>query len=117
VHLPAFSRFRTASAYYAVRAHESVHATGAPSRLARNLEGRFGSEAYAVEELIAELGAAFLCADLDLAGERRPDHAGYVNSWLEVLGADNRAIFAAAAKAQGAADWMHAHTSAALRVG
>jgi len=107
IHLPPFSRFRDAEAYYATRGHESIHATGAPHRLVRNLTGRFGSEAYAVEELIAELGAAFLCADLGLSPEPRPDHAGYIASWLKVLRSDTRAIFTAAGMAQAAVDWLH----------
>ncbi len=106
--MPAFPAFRDAVAYYATLAHEVTHATGHASRCARDLKGRFGEEAYAAEELIAELGAAFLCADLALAPEPRPDHAAYVASWLKVLRGDKRAIFTAAAKAQQAADWMHA---------
>lgn len=112
VHLPPFERFGDANAYYATRGHESVHATGAPARLDRDLSGRFGSEAYAMEELVAELGAAFLCADLGLSAEPRPDHAGYIASWLKVLKADNRAVFTAAGKAQAALDWLHAQQAA-----
>jgi antirestriction protein ArdC len=107
VHLPEFGLFKDANAYYATRGHESVHATGAKHRLDRDLSGRFGSEAYAVEELIAELGAAFLCADLSLSPEPRADHAGYIQSWLKVLKNDARAIFTAAGKAQQAVDWLH----------
>ncbi|MGA0602974.1 ArdC family protein [Caulobacter sp. KR2-114] len=106
--LPPFAAFRDAIAYYAVRAHESIHATGAPHRLDRDLTGRFGSEAYAFEELIAELGAAFICADLALTPEPRPDHAHYLASWVQVLQDDPRAIFTAAGHAQTAADWLHA---------
>ena len=87
--------------------HEATHWTGAKARLDRDLSGRFGSEAYAAEELVAELGAAFLCADLELTNQPRPDHAAYVASWLKVLKADSRAIFTAAAKAQEAADYLH----------
>ena len=108
VQMPAFPAFRDAVAYYATLAHEMTHATGHASRCARDLKGRFGEEVYAAEELIAELGAAFLCADLALAPEPRPDHAAYVASWLKVVRGDKRAIFTAAAKAQQAADWMHA---------
>ncbi|MGE3819747.1 MAG: ArdC family protein [Isosphaeraceae bacterium] len=74
IQLPPFGAFRDA-AYYATLAHEATHWTGHPSRLDRDLSGRFGSHAYAAEELIAELGAAFLCAHLGLANEPRPDHA------------------------------------------
>ena len=113
IRMPDFGLFRDAVAYYATLAHEATHWAGHPSRCARDLTGRFGSEAYAAEELVAELGAAFLCADLQLAAEPRPDHAQYVASWLKVLRGDKRAIFTAAAKAQTAADWMHARRGAA----
>lgn len=106
IHLPPFAQFTDANAYYAVRSHESVHATGAPHRLDRDLSGRFGAQAYAMEELVAELGAAFLCAALGVSPEPRPDHAGYIQSWLKVLSRDTRAIFTAAGRAQAAADWL-----------
>jgi len=113
VHLPVFGLFKDANAYYATRGHESVHATGAKHRLDRDLSGRFGSQSYAVEELVAELGAAFLCADLGLSPEPRLDHAGYIESWLKVLKGDTRAIFTAAGKAQAAVDWLHGRQPAA----
>jgi antirestriction protein ArdC len=69
---------------------------------------RFGYEGYAIEELVAELGAALLCADLDLTLEPREDHAAYIANWLDVLKADNRAIFTAASHAQRAADFIKA---------
>jgi antirestriction protein ArdC len=68
---------------------------------------RFGSEAYAVEELVAEVGAAFLCTDLELALEPREDHASYIAPWLKVLSADNRAVFTAATHAQRAAEFIN----------
>ena len=108
IQIPPFELFKEATAYYATLAHEHVHWTAAPQRLNRNLTGRFGSEAYAAEELIAELGAAFLCADLGLANEPRPDHAAYVQNWLTVMRNDKRAIFTAASKAQAAVDWINA---------
>ena len=113
IRMPPFPAFRDAVAYYATLAHEATHLTGHPSRCSRDLLGRFGEEAYAAEELVAELGAAFICADLALAPEPRPDHAAYAASWLKVLRGDKRAIFTAAAKAQQAADWMHARQPAA----
>jgi len=89
-------------------AHETTHWTAHESRLARDLgTKRFGSEGYAIEELVAELGAAFLCADLDLTLEPREDHAAYIANWLDVLKADNRAIFTAASHAQRAADFIN----------
>ena len=113
VRMQPFPAFRDAVAYYATLAHEATHLTGHASRCNRDLRGRFGEEAYAAEELVAKLGAAFLCADLELTPEPRPDHAAYVASWLKVLRGDKRAIFTAAAKAQQAADWMHARQPAA----
>src|ERR1019366_3861370 len=111
VQMPPFETFRDAGSYYATLLHELTHWTGHSSRLARDLRNRFGDEAYAAEELIAELGAAFLCADLGIALEPREDHASYLAVWLKVLRADSRAIFTAAAQAQRAADYLHALNS------
>jgi antirestriction protein ArdC len=86
---------------------------GHETRLHRDLTHRFGSAAYAAEELVAELGAAFLCAVLGLAVEPRADHAQYIQSWLKVLHEDTRAIFTAASKAQQAVDWLHDPANAA----
>ena len=106
VQMPHFADFRTAEGYYGVLGHEAAHWTGHPSRLARDLTGRFGSAAYAAEELVAELGAAFTVAALGLSAGPRPDHARYVAHWLDLLRADRRAVFTAASKAQAAADWL-----------
>lgn len=107
VHMPPFEAFQDPEAYYAVLAHELVHWTGHSTRLDRDLTlGRFGDEAYAREELVAELGAAFVCADLGLRLEPRPDHAAYIASWLRVLRSDTRAIVAAAAHAERAAGFL-----------
>jgi antirestriction protein ArdC len=100
-------------AFYAIQFHELTHWTGHPSRVNRDLSGRFGDDAYAMEELVAELGAAFLCADLGVTNVPRPDHAAYVASWLKVLRSDTRAIFTAAAKAHAAVEYLATmHTSA-----
>ena len=107
IQMPPFEAFRDAVSYYATLSHEATHWTGVKSRLDRDLSGRFGSEGYAAEELVAELGAAFLCGSLGLANEPRPDHAAYITSWLKILRGDNRAIFTAAAKAQQAADHLY----------
>ena len=104
--LPQHAQFRDLESYYAVLAHELVHWTGAKHRLDRRLDGRFGDAAYAFEELIAELGAAFLAAHLGLSIEPRPDHAVYIASWLKVLKSDPKAILTAASKAQQAADYL-----------
>jgi antirestriction protein ArdC len=107
IQMPPFESFDDADSYYATLAHEFVHWTGNKARLGRDFCGyRFGSEGYAVEELVAELGAAFLCADLELALEPREDHACYIATWLKVLAADNRALFTAAWHAQRAAEFM-----------
>jgi antirestriction protein ArdC len=107
IQLPPFALFKETAAYYATLGHECIHWSGAPHRLNRDLKGRFGAEAYAAEELVAELGAAFLCTNLGIANEPRPDHAAYVKNWLAVLRNDKRAVFTAASKAQAAVDWMH----------
>jgi len=107
IQMPPFEAFRDAVAYFATLGHECVHLTGHRSRLDRNLTGRFGSHAYAAEELICELGASFLCADLALTPEPREDHAAYLANWLTVLKNDKRAIFTAAAHAERAAAFLH----------
>jgi antirestriction protein ArdC len=112
VHMPPFEAFRDAFGYYATFLHELTHWTGHGTRLARNLRNRFGDEAYAAEELIAEVGSAFLCADLGITLEPRDDHASYLAFWLKLLRSDSRAIFTAAAHAQRAADFLHAQSAA-----
>jgi antirestriction protein ArdC len=108
IQMPAFEAFRSGSAYYGTLAHEACHWTRHPSRLDRDFgRKRWGDEGYAMEELVAELGAAFLCADLGLAPRIREDHAPYIASWLKVLKQDKRAIFTAASHAQKAADYLH----------
>lgn len=92
--------------WYGTLLHELTHWSGAPHRLDRDLSGRFGDQAYAMEELVAELGAAFLCAELGLAAMPRPDHAAYLANWLTVLKADKKAIFTAASAASRAADFL-----------
>jgi len=92
--------------WYATLLHELVHWSGADHRLARTFGKRFGDDAYAMEELVAELGSAFLCGDLGLSTSPRPDHASYLASWLKVLKADNRAIFTAASAAAKAAEFL-----------
>jgi antirestriction protein ArdC len=108
VRMPPFARFRSAEAFYSTSFHELAHATSHKSRLDRRLDTRFGSKAYAAEELIADICSGFLMADLGFAHGARPETAAYLASWLECLKTDSRAIFTAAAKAQAAADWMHA---------
>jgi antirestriction protein ArdC len=106
IQMPDFGQFKSSNGFYSTLAHELTHWTGAKHRLDRQLGNRFGSEAYAMEELVAELGAAFTCARLELKTEPRLDHAPYIASWLKALRSDPRAIFTAATKAQDAADYL-----------
>lgn len=103
-----------AESYYGTMLHELVHWTGKAERCNRDFSGRFGTEAYAFEELVAELGAAFLSADLLVRSDPRPDHAQYIKSWLEVLKGDKRAVFTAASKAEQAAGFLAALQPGAL---
>jgi antirestriction protein ArdC len=106
VYMPGFDQFSDPVNYYSVLAHECTHWTSHASRCDRQLGKRFGDAAYAVEELIAELGSAYTMARLELELAPRPDHAQYIQSWLKVLKSDKRAIFTAASKAQQAADFL-----------
>ncbi|MDP9592087.1 UNVERIFIED_ORG: antirestriction protein ArdC [Shinella zoogloeoides] len=117
IQLPPFETFRDAESYYATLAHEGTHWTKHKNRLDRDLgRKRWGDEGYAAEELVAELGAAFLCADLGITPEVREDHAAYIGNWLTILKGDKRAIFTAAAHAQRAVDFLHAFSSDAGQV-
>jgi antirestriction protein ArdC len=105
--MPEKEAFVDGPAYYSTLAHEVTHWTGAPTRLHREFGKRFGDQAYAFEELVAELGSAFLCAHLGLSPEDpRPDHVGYLAGWLKVLKHDKRAIFTAASSAQKACSFI-----------
>lgn len=104
VQVPPQPAFRQQIDYYRTALHELTHWTGHSSRLGRDQSGRFGSPDYAREELVAELGAAFLCAALSIKPTVR--HADYIGSWLDVLRGDNRAIFRAASRASKAADFL-----------
>lgn len=95
-----------AVSFYSTLCHELTHWSGSKTRLSRDLSGRFGTEAYAMEELVAELGAAFLCSDLGLTPEPRIDHARYIKTWLTVLKSDKKAVFTAASKASEASNWL-----------
>ncbi len=107
VQMPPFETFRDAESYYATLAHEMTHWTRHEKRLNREFgRKRWGDEGYAAEELVAELGSAFLSADLGLTPEPREDHASYIAHWLTVLKNDNRAIFTAAAHAERACGFL-----------
>jgi len=109
IQMPPFEAFRDAESYYATLGHEATHWTRAPSRLDRDFgRKRWGDEGYSREELVAELGSAFLAADLGLYLEPREDHAAYIASWIEVLQNDKRVIVSAAAHAERAVKFLHA---------
>jgi len=108
VQMPPFEFFKDRESYYATLSHECTHWTRHSSRLDRDFgRKKWGDEGYAMEELVAELGSAFLSADLGLRPEVMEDHAAYIGSWLKVLKEDKRAIFSAAAHAQRAAEFLH----------
>ncbi|MGB9154080.1 MAG: zincin-like metallopeptidase domain-containing protein [Alphaproteobacteria bacterium] len=109
IQIPQREAFKDTESYYATILHESTHWTKHENRLNRNF-GRlkWGDEGYAKEELVAEIGAAFLCADLGITPEIREDHAAYIESWLKALQNDRKLIFTAAAHASRAVDFMKA---------
>lgn len=111
VQVPPQPAFPNQIDYYRTALHELGHWTGHRSRLDRDQSGGFGSAAYAREELCAEMASAFLCAALGIVPTVR--HADYIGSWLQVLRADNRAVFKAASQASKAADYLLALTGAA----
>jgi antirestriction protein ArdC len=107
IHLPHRHQFDQPGNYYSTAAHEHVHWTGQYDRLDRDLSGRFGDNAYGAEELVAELGAAFWCAQFGLEQATRDDHAAYLGDWLRLLESDARALVAACGHAQRAVDLLN----------
>ncbi|MEZ5692252.1 MAG: zincin-like metallopeptidase domain-containing protein [Altererythrobacter sp.] len=104
-----FTGTETSSAtegWYSTLLHELTHWSGASHRMDRAFGQRFGDDAYAMEEMVAELGAAFLCGDLGITAEPRPDHAAYIDHWLRILKDDRKAIFTAASAANKAAEYL-----------
>lgn len=110
IRIPDPGAFDSAAGYYATALHELVHWTGHPTRLDRQLGHRFGDAAYACEELVAEMGGAFLCAACGIDGKLQ--HAEYIGDWLKVLKGDKRAVFTASTKAQQAVDWLESKVGA-----
>ena len=102
IHLPPREAFINPEAFYSTALHEICHSSGHKSRLNRDFSGRFGTEAYAFEELIAELGSAFLNADLGIIASTLQDHADYLVSWVKILKDNKKAILTAAAQASKA---------------
>lgn len=107
IRLPHLDQFDRPADYYSTSAHEHTHWTGHASRLARDLSGRFGDRSYGAEELVAELGAAFWCAQFGLGQATRHDHAAYLGDWLTILSADPRALLSACSHAQRAIDLLN----------
>lgn len=110
--MPEFADFHTSDDYYSTLAHELCHATGHVDRLARPSLISTKREDYAREELVAELGAAFISGAIGIKLHDREDHAAYLANWLQTLRSDKRAIFTAATQAQAAADWLLARMGA-----
>ena len=104
--LPERARFASSANFYHVVMHELAHSTGHPSRLAREFGARFGDDAYAFEELVAELGAAFCLARIGLDEGQLEYHASYLESWVRVLKRDRNAIFTAAGQAGRAFSYL-----------
>jgi antirestriction protein ArdC len=104
INLPMKENFKDPQAYYGVALHELTHWTGHPNRLHREFGKRFGDQAYAFEELVAEMGAAFLCVSCGIPYTTR--HSDYIGDWVQVLKDHKRAIFTASAKAQAAMDFI-----------
>lgn len=108
IQIPPFASFKTAHDFTTTLCHEAIHWTKKESRLNRDFgREKWGDAGYAREELVAEIGSAFLAADFGLEFEPRPDHASYIATWLTVLNNDKRAIFQAASHAQKAAQYLH----------
>ncbi|MCK8491760.1 zincin-like metallopeptidase domain-containing protein [Spirosoma sp. RP8] len=108
VQMPPIESFESAESYYAVLAHEITHWTRHPTRLNRDLGRKhYGDAGYAKEELVAELGACFLAADLGFEPMPESKHAAYIQSWLQALQDDKRFIFQAASHAQRAVEYIH----------
>lgn len=105
IHLPRFEDFSSAELYYSTAIHELIHWTGHESRLGRDILNKFGNGDYAFEEMIAELGASFVCNELGITPELE-HHASYIEEWLELIGTDNKAFFKATTLAQKAANLL-----------
>jgi antirestriction protein ArdC len=108
ISMPRFDSFDTAENYYATLYHEAIHASGHQSRLNRlsNNISSFGNEEYSKEELVAEMGAAFLCGFAGIENITLNNSAAYIQGWLNALKDDKKLVIMAAAQAQKAADYI-----------
>ena len=116
IEMPPPERFESYLAYAATRLHETGHATGAKHRLARDFSGRFGSEAYSFEELVAELFSCLMSAELGLPDTEMDNHAAYIGNWITILQNDPKAIMTAAARAEEAVSYIHTLIAASPEV-
>lgn len=107
IRVPHLEQFHQSPHYYSTLAHEHTHWTGHASRLDRDLSGRFGDDAYAAEELVAELGAALWSAQAGISAATRDDHAAYLAHWLKILRSDPKALVTVASRAQAALDHLN----------
>ena len=114
IHVPPLAQFEHAAHHAATKSHEHIHWTGPDHRLDRDMSGRFGSDSYAAEELVAELGAAMWCAQMGLSAVTRQDHASYLAGWLRVLRTDARALVTVASRAQAAVDYLNTRAGHAV---
>ena len=105
--MPHLSAFADTVSYYGTALHELTHWTGHKSRCDRDFSGKFGTDAYAFEELVAELGAAILCGTLGVSVSPREDHAKYLNNWMRVLENNPTSIFTAFSKSQASVDYLY----------
>lgn len=104
IHMPPRIQFKCEEDYHATALHELTHWTGPKDRCNREFGKRFGDDAYAFEELVAEMGAAFLCAHAGI--EYQTQHASYVSAWLNIMKGDKKSIITAASQAQKAVDFV-----------
>jgi antirestriction protein ArdC len=105
--MPTLAAFDSPEGYYATLLHELTHWTQPENRADRKPHGKYGSPGYAFEELVAELGAAFLCSDLGISAQPREDHACYMAGWIEALKEHPRALMSAAGAAERAVTYLH----------
>lgn len=106
INMPSFKLFKDSDSFYTTLLHELTHWTGHKDRMDRDMSNRFGSEGYAMEELVAEMGSVFLASHLNISASPREDHAQYLNNWIKVIKDDPNAIFTAATAADRAAQFI-----------
>jgi len=122
IHIPSKESFidtKTSNAtsnYYGVLFHELTHWTGDKNRLNRNLCGNFGNPEYAFEELIAELGAAYQCSNMNIDADPRSDHSSYINSWIKAIQDNDKAILKASSLASKAVNYMNELQKSAVKI-